>query len=177
MIFLCNTTHSSSLLAKDAIFTHKTYGFTIQVPNSWIIKHPQGKLGDVPAIELSTPETGDNDTFLENINVMIGRSNQIADKHELRLILNRSLANLRKVAKYYRKGEQGETMINGKSAIWSIQTFALPGYPTPIKSLKYIIPSNNNHLFIITCTALPETFSIYEHDFRNIAKSFRLRTK
>ena len=163
-------------LAKDVVFDHNYAGFTIQVPNTWIVEYPPGKEKNAPAVYVTTPDGGSKDEFLENCNVCIGKEAENVDGAKLRLVHKRGQNGLKQMTRDFTEYKKEETQVGGLPAIWSITAFTAPGAQAQTKNLGYMI-AHNQMVFSVICTALPTTFSGYEQTFHDIAKSFRVTQK
>lgn len=165
-----------SAFAKDVVFNYASYGFAMNVPDSWNIQYPPGNGVNGPAVLVATPDGGISDPFVENCNVMIGSWPQRVDEHQLRIAHDQGQAGVRRSTRGFVEVEQGETSVGPLLARWSISTFIPPGAPEEVKSFGYMIASGTS-IYSVICTALPRTFPQYEAIFRGIAESFRVLDK
>jgi hypothetical protein len=140
-------------------------GYSIMAPAGWEKKDTT--ISDSPFTTIKSPLEGDNDNFRENLTVTT-ENTQGAD---LTAYVDLSRANL---LKQYPSAEiltDGETTINGVPAKWLVYSFNYSGYD--LKNTVYIMVKNGMS-YVVTCTALKNTFDKYQADFKTCVNSFKI---
>ncbi|MBL0146495.1 MAG: hypothetical protein IPP48_12890 [Chitinophagaceae bacterium] len=85
--FWANETQTSAF----KLYTDKTNGFSIKYPDNWTIRVPDST--EKAKLFIKTPSEGDDDEFIENINVMVTKlSSTIIDIANIQTTLKKTLA-------------------------------------------------------------------------------------
>lgn len=161
---------------KEVAFKHDYLGFSINVPDAWVVEYSPGQSKYAPAIVATTPRGGAADKFLENCNVVIGKHSTNVDTAALRSIYESGKRLAQNATRDFAEYKKEEFRIDGLPVIWVINAFTGPGMPTRTKFLTYLI-GHDQIVFIVACTAVPATFDDYEKIFHNISKSFRIQQR
>ena len=111
-----------------------------------------------------SPEEGTSDFFSENINIVIVP----ADTTDLSEANGRGIELLKRNMAQFTLLDQAVGKIGPHSASWFIHTFSYEGHT--LKVLKYTL-INGSKMYLLTCTALPETFDRYRPVFESIVAS------
>jgi hypothetical protein len=161
-------TYSHTCLAQDSLSVyHSQRGYlSISVPTSWTMDEFDGGKG-VWVVTAFSPKESISDIFSENVNIAIFS----ADTKDL------SEANKRTIDLYKQNFSQFTLLetkvdtIGPHPAAWFVHTFSYQGQTG--KSIKYTL-IKGNLMYVVTCTALPETFIKFRSIFDKIVSNIVL---
>lgn len=137
--------------------------FSVSLPSAWE-KQEQDMGQGVWGVIVQSPEEGTSDFFSENINIAIVP----ADTTDLSEANRRGIEVLKRNMAQFTLLDQAVGKIGPHSASWFIHTFSYEGHT--LKVLKYTL-INGSKMYLVTCTALPETFDRYRPVFESIVAS------
>ena len=149
-------------------------GFAIDFPASWKREtDPDG----IFAIQASSPPEHPRDAFSENVYVMVKDTPEVTVNGEpRRLSLNDyfdlSRVNFRRISNDAVEREIGQIEINQQICPWVIFTHTFN--KVNLKTIRYYLQSDQQ-IFIIACTATPDSFENYRETFRQIANSITFK--
>ena len=143
-------------------YTDQTNGFAISYPSDWSVAKPA-----VNVIAIMSPRENPSDTFSENVNIVIDKSN--ARLLSLDEYVDLSLKELEKDA-YFKLVQKGEAAISGEKAIFLVSTGAGEGKG---KSKQYIF-GNNSSKYIATYTAPKDNYNKFLKQADEIVNSIKL---
>lgn len=168
-------------------------GFTCTSPEGWELLNGS-RVGDVEGalspsaqqwirdnridfsqIKVILLRNGDSQGFLENINVVV-ESGQVLVSEAMRQHLSTVVPK-----KYADAGLTVTTFqnriatIGGRASIVSDYQLTFPNSTgvVTVRQRQYVVPGGGQ-TFTITCTALPETFDVYESTFAAFAETFQV---
>ncbi|MBI2445586.1 DcrB-related protein [Candidatus Micrarchaeota archaeon] len=158
------TTQDSASAASTSISDYKTYdgeAYTIQYPQDWQLNEAQG------ITIFQTPLTGQNDTYQENVNVLIVPSEQ-----DLNAFIEAALSQSVETAGF-ELIDSTATTLSGQPA----RTITYSEQSTEGK-IQYAqtISVQSGHAIIVTYTALSSTFDEYRRAAEAMTASFKLKT-
>lgn len=143
-------------------YVNKEKGFSITFPKNWETK--EGIAGAVVA-SLS-PRESDSDNFRENVNIVIEDLPKDLTSEEY---YQAGIVNLRKVPEF-KEEQKGKMSIDGKEAVWLIASHKSSNVSA--KMIQYYV-IKGKRAYVITGTALADTFGKYKPQFDQIAQSFK----
>lgn len=144
-------------------FTDQEKGFSITFPKTWNIKE---NLKGAAVMGFS-PKENENDTFLENVNVVASQAN--LDEYDAEKYFQVNYGPLSELDSF-KELERGEVVLERKKAIWIIFTHRTGNFDT--KAVQYYLVRGSRG-YVITGTGLSTTFDKYKPQFEQIARSFR----
>lgn len=143
-------------------YANKEKGFSITFPKNWETK--EGIAGAVVA-SLS-PRESDSDNFRENVNIVIEDLPKDLTSEEY---YQAGIVNLRKVPDF-KEDQKGKITIDGKEAVWLIASHKSSNVSA--KMIQYYVVKGKK-AYVITGTALADSFGKYKPQFDQIAQSFK----
>jgi hypothetical protein len=145
-------------------FVSKDKGFQVTLPKGW--EQKKNVMGaEIIALR---PKGGKNDSFRENVNVVVENMNQ---KMAAKEYYKASQTVLAKVFNEFKIEKTGHTKIDNHDTYWCIFTHKMGGIRA--KVLQYMTTENTRG-FVVTGSALPDTFEKYKKDFENTAESLKI---
>lgn len=138
--------------------------FSIQFPDGWTTK--EHYLDTV--LMGNSPLDGPDDTFSENVNVVVRKFSREMTEGDIEGCHEAIAAN----ATEFDLIEKGDVVVDGEKGQWHITSFSMEG--KRIRNMQYFV-TKGRLLFVITCTATPETFESHKSAFESIVKTFRFR--
>lgn len=143
-------------------FVSKESGFSITVPDGYKVKPDYSE--QVPVI-LYSPAEGDKDEFTENINVVT----QTFDG-DIETYFQANVMGMNNLMREFKMIKSGSASINGLESRWILYSFAY-GEKT-MKVLAYCFTVNGTG-YVITCSAVPDSYERFEKTFRQTCESFQ----
>lgn len=143
---------------------HSTHGkYSVKVPENWEMQEQEIGQG-VRGLEMQSPADGTADSFLENVNIIVIP----AETTDLRLANTRMIQTLKQNLAEFIILDQGVGHIGQHLAAWFVHTFIYQGHT--LKGLKCML-INGTEMYLVTCTALPSTFSKFKPIFWSLVAS------
>lgn len=163
-VFLSQSIYAgdSATAVASGKYTNKEKGFSITFPKNWETK--EGIAGAVVA-SLS-PRESDSDNFRENVNIVIEDLPKDLTSEEY---YQAGIVNLRKVPEF-KEEQKGKMTVDGKEAVWLIASHKSSNVSA--KMIQYYVVKGKR-AYVITGTALADTFAKYKPQFDQIAQSFK----
>lgn len=154
----------TSVQAGDLTPSHCRRGeFTIGLPPGWVTEEEDSGQG-LWVFVASSPEESPTDPFLENINVIV----VAADTSSLQDANAKAISLFKQHVAQFQLLDQGLSRMGSNEAAWFTYTADHQG--STVKVLKVTILSGEA-MFMVTCTAYPETFDRYQPVFERIVSS------
>lgn len=151
-------------------YVNRDSGFAIDFPATWVrSSDPDGLF----VIQASSPQEHPQDAFSENVYVMVKDLPQVmVGNQPQQLSLNDyfdlSRANFPKISNDAVEKEIGQIMINDQICPWVIFTHVFNS--ATWQTIRYYL-RHEKRVYVIACTATPESFPRYEDAFQQIANS------
>lgn len=143
---------------------HSEHGrFSVSLPSAWE-KQEQDLGQGIWIVKALSPEEGSSDFFSENVNIIVVP----ADTTDLSEANSRGIEMLKRNLVRFNLLDQAVGKIGQHSASWNVHTYLSEGYT--LKVIKYTI-INDRKMYIVTGTALPETFERFRPVFKSIVAS------
>jgi hypothetical protein len=139
-------------------------GFTIQAPSNWEVQ--KNAFGTHLVLLCST--TLASSTFRENVNVI---SEIVPENLSVDEYVKTALGHLKQVPDHKLLGSKS-LVINGLQARMISSTFSHQGMK--IRNSQYIIKSGKK-VYVITSTALVDSYEKFSPTFDNIARTFKVK--
>jgi hypothetical protein len=151
-------------------YVNRDSGFAIDFPATWVrSSDPDGLF----VIQASSPQEHPQDAFSENVYVMVKDLPQVmVGNQPQQLSLNDyfdlSRANFPKISNDAVEKEIGQIMINDQICPWVIFTHVFNS--ATWQTIRYYL-RHEKRVYVIACTATPESFPKYKDTFQQIANS------
>jgi hypothetical protein len=139
--------------------------FTISAPEGW--RKQDTLISGSMFTTVSSPLENAGDNFRENVNVVTENSQGYGYKE----YTTASIRNMSDKIPGVKVISEEETKVDEEPAMAVIYTFPYSGFD--LKNTAYITVKNNTG-YIITCTALVNTFDRYQPEFLSCLKSFHI---
>ena len=149
----------------ESVYHSERGRYSISFPISWE-RREQGVGQGLWGLFADSPDGGRSDPFVENVNILIVP----AETTDLAEANTRGIEVLKKNLLQFRLLDQGVGQIGHNAAAWFVHTFSYQG--STLKVIKYTL-INGGEMYMLTCTALPETFNEFQPIFENIAASIQ----
>lgn len=153
--------------AANPVYHSKEKGFTIILPAGW---EQQKDMMGAEVVAISAAE-GANDTFRENINVVVEK---LPQKMVTKDYYKSSLDVLKKVFIEFKLEKTGQAKVNGREFYYTIFTHKMNDVAAKI--LQYLAV-NGDTAYVITASAAPDKFDKYKPIFEKSIQSFKADDK
>lgn len=137
--------------------------YSISLPTSWE-KQEQDMGQGIWIFSITSPAEDSADFFFENINIIVVP----ADTTDLGQANSRGIDYLKRNMTQFNLIDQGIGNIGQHPASWFVHTYSYEGHT--LKALKYTL-INGSDAYVVTCTALPESFARFQPVFERIVAS------
>ncbi len=137
--------------------------FSISVPSAWQMQEQDMGQG-IWGVFAQSQEESSSDPFFENVNIMVVP----ADTANLSEANSRGIDVLKKNMTQFVLLDQAVGKIGQHETAWIVHTFLYEGHT--LKVIKFTL-LNGPKGYLITCTALPETFEKFRPIFDSIVAS------
>lgn len=164
LVFSLPTTKAHAVTSQR--FVSKDKGFEVVLPKGW--EQKKNVMGaEIIALR---PKGGKSDSFRENVNVVVENLNQ---KLAAKDYYKASQSVLAKVFNEFKIEKTGHSTINKHDTYWCIFTHKMGGIRA--KVLQYMTTEGTRG-FVVTGSALPDTFDKYKKEFEATAESLKIET-
>lgn len=150
--------------ARPARYYDRERGFSLQLPEGWERRAPIGGL----ALLALSPAEGPRDRFRENVDVAV---DSLPRGMTLEDYFKRGRAALAKSSRGFREIARGKADLGGANARWLVFEHRQEG--RELKVLSFFLVGDGQG-YVLTFTALQDTYAHYERAFEAIARGFRL---
>lgn len=144
-------------------FVSPENGFSINLPKDWEVK--KGFMGTVVAT--MSPQMGPEDSFRENINIIVTDAEGAAD---LKAYADATFESSKSLLTDYQLFERGNTHHGDSHSEWAI--FSHRQGDSTLKTMTHLLV-NKGKTVIITSSGTPESFDAYRPQFEEIVKTFK----
>lgn len=151
-------------------YVNESNGFAIDFPATWVRStDPDGLF----VIQASSPQENSKDAFSENVYIMVKDLPQVMVSDVPRLLslndyFDLSRANFPKISNDAVEKGIGQIMINNQICPWVIFTHVFN--KTTWQTIRYYL-RHEKKVYVIVCTATPESYPRYKDTFLQIANS------
>lgn len=145
------------------VYNCKSKGYSISFPKTWELKE---KYRETDVIALS-PQENSADRFRENVNVITSDLGQV---YSLDTYYKANIENAEKGLNKFKQVQLTDIKINGIPTKRLVYTHEMQDIS--IKVIAFVLVKGKMGC-VITCTALPDSYSKYEKTFDEVAKSFK----
>lgn len=144
-------------------FVSPENGFSINLPKDWEVK--KDFMGTVVAT--MSPQTGAEDTFRENLNIIVTDAEGATD---LKAYADATFDSTKTMLTDFQLSERGNTQQGNIHSEWAV--FSHRQGDSTLKTMTHILLSKGK-TYIVTSTGTPESFDTYRPQFDEIVKTFK----
>jgi hypothetical protein len=152
-------------LEADLVYYSEHGGFYFWLPLTWVTREQDMGQG-VWGVFAQSPKEGSSDAFSENVNVMVVP----ADTTNLSEANRRGIEVAKRSLRQFTILDQAVGKVGPYSASWFVGSYSYEG--NTIKQIKYTL-INGSRMYLVTGTALSETFGQSRPVFERIVASIK----